>query len=856
MTIWKRLYGCHMATRTRTKTKKLRNKKSRNINCPAQLLVSIRTFVASSRTKPTLTLFDKRFPCLFQFRNHHNHLVDIPEELTTKPMGDDLQEAICRLLNKGHSCASAFQTLYVLKAEEYGPNYQTKITDRHNFARRNDISSIYKTHGFKEKYHRYLDLSYTIKNLEEMMHSYEETNGTLFKISSKDDSISICLSTPLMQRNVQQMSEVLYIEPSNDEFKEFRIYFILTETSVGALPISCILTNKHDMPAFSEGMKLFFEIIQIQPVAVLSNATIIAELVSQKYFPNSKKLLTFYHTVSAAWKVLYETRHELPRIKKESYYHLFREIVFASSEKGLMIARQVLAVECTHPKFLSFIDKMYENIPLWCMYYRQFMSLNGVSPFDYNKTEISFMIFRLISKIALERTKLFNINQITDFICSAFEKFYKNRILEMVFGKTSPVLEEKYGRIGEIDPPQMEDIGHHLYLFTKSIPELSDEYYQVDMLTDLCTCGIGSIGKHCDHVAETLSKCKVFSPELTLNEKATFYGIATGKLINQNEFSGAHNLTLLEERAFCSSPATIVGSTELDLHQNEISGNWSYRIIEEVENTKKQWMLYSNKISQLIEKDPAKFVPAVNTHLNNIEKYSTSLPMLLEGLYAGFPTQNVSAARTDQPPPLTIINGKNNTAAGKVKKVYQKSARVDNKTPPSVKKNSEKIKIHQQLFRQAGVRPKNNNSEREGAIVKHQVPVESNLELIWENINEPPTSGFSMEQIHHNRSLQYNLPVLEGNVDFLEEQLQDGEEEIDESMILEQFSNLDFELNPEPIRNPIRNESSSVFDLENTVYIDESALRHLARNELTIIDENQEILILPLETDYSLNCCF
>lgn len=63
-------------------------------------------------------------------------------------------------------------------------------------------------------------------------------------------------------------------------------------------------------------------------------------------------------------------RHELPRIKKESFYQLFREIVFASSEDGLMIARQVLAVECTHSKFLNFIDKMYRNIPLWCLYYR------------------------------------------------------------------------------------------------------------------------------------------------------------------------------------------------------------------------------------------------------------------------------------------------------------------------------------------------------------------------------------------------------------------------------------------------------------------------------------------------------
>lgn len=170
-------------------------------------------------------------------------------------------------------------------------------------------------------------------------------------------------------------------------------------------------------------------------------------------------------------------------------------------------------------------------------------------------------------------------------------------------------------------------------------------------------------------------------------------------------------------------------------------------------------MLYSNKIAKLIEKVPAKFVPAVNTHLNNIEKYSSSLSMLLKGLYEGFP----QVARTNEPPPLTIINGKKNTAGGKVKKVYRKSASLNNNSPPIVKKNNEKIKIHQLLLSQADVPTKNNNSQRDDAILKH--PEESSLKQIWDLTS-------SVAEIHHNRNFQCHLPVLEGNFDFLETQLQ------------------------------------------------------------------------------------
>lgn len=70
-------------------------------------MVSIKAYAASSKAKPKVSMFDTEFPCLFEFRRHHNHLVDVADVLTTRPMGDDLKNAICKLLSKVNKILSS-----------------------------------------------------------------------------------------------------------------------------------------------------------------------------------------------------------------------------------------------------------------------------------------------------------------------------------------------------------------------------------------------------------------------------------------------------------------------------------------------------------------------------------------------------------------------------------------------------------------------------------------------------------------------------------------------------------------------------------------------------------------------------
>ncbi|CAH1106594.1 unnamed protein product [Psylliodes chrysocephalus] len=78
--LFKRVYHCHFKTSTRKVTKGVRNKRSKNINCPAQLFITIQRFIKSNK----VSTVDQEYPCFVEFRNKHNHRLDVAEALLRK----------------------------------------------------------------------------------------------------------------------------------------------------------------------------------------------------------------------------------------------------------------------------------------------------------------------------------------------------------------------------------------------------------------------------------------------------------------------------------------------------------------------------------------------------------------------------------------------------------------------------------------------------------------------------------------------------------------------------------------------------------------------------------------------------
>ncbi|XP_060517963.1 uncharacterized protein LOC132696883 [Cylas formicarius] len=633
-TSFKRIYSCHLSTRRRKTTQKLKQKKSRNLDCPAQLFVTVKKFFEHSKSKKPA---QDKYPCVMEFRNEHNHEIDDENALRQRPVGGDVKQDIIALLKKGHSVASAYHTYYTIKVEEFGDEHASKMRDRHFFPTKNDVGTIWKMNDMKNKFDEcFASFANTLTNLESILRGYDSAN---YKIVTAGDQYAVVLQTPLMIRALKQMSEVLFVDASGCcDVKDHKIYFFLTLASVGCLPIACVICSSSKLDVFNEGVKSLLNFLHLRPTIVLTDEDILEQNVLQRYFPYSKMLLSSYHVLRSCWRFLHWTKHEIPKSQKQHYYQLFRDLVYADNEASLSHAKQALSVGCQdQPKFIQYVEKMVANIDTWCLLYRQYFMLQDSHSLNYNEAEAMFRTFRLIKDVVLERTKLFNVTQLADFMCSSFEAYYSNRLLEIVTNKRSRIIDERYMSNQSTDL-DCEDIGNHQYVFksTKTVPE---QYYKVDMVTNICTCPIGSTGKHCEHQSVVISKFNILSPMLTLEQKCAYYYVAVGVVKNKNLFLPVPETDNADDYTICS-PDYDNFSEELDIKRD-------------LESTKNKWISYCNQIIQHMQKDPEKFVPAVNTHLNNVKRYATSVPLLLKGLYAGFPYKGDTI---DLPPLVGIRN--------------------------------------------------------------------------------------------------------------------------------------------------------------------------------------------------------
>lgn len=85
-----------------------------------------------------------------------------------------------------------------------------------------------------------------------------------------------------------------------------------------------------------------------------------------------------------------------------------------------------------YPQYKKYVDSKIEQTDAWCLYYRQSLIIRGADTNNYVE-----VMFRLIKDISLERTKAYNLTQLTDFVVSSFDSYYKQRLFDWVMDKMS-----------------------------------------------------------------------------------------------------------------------------------------------------------------------------------------------------------------------------------------------------------------------------------------------------------------------------------------------------------------------------------------------------------------------------------
>lgn len=192
--LFKRIYKCHRKTKTNVAEAK---KKTRNLNCPAELINTIKKFIPGSKSTISDPLLPD-WPCVIQFKNSHNHRLLCVDNLSDRPLGLEAKKNILQLFEKGHSVSSAYHTFCINMMEELGNEYENQLLDRHNIPTKTDVQTLWRKH-FKDNYGPRTGEGMLIQ-LENCLKVALKANNTLYKINCHEGDYCVAICTPIMQR--------------------------------------------------------------------------------------------------------------------------------------------------------------------------------------------------------------------------------------------------------------------------------------------------------------------------------------------------------------------------------------------------------------------------------------------------------------------------------------------------------------------------------------------------------------------------------------------------------------------------------------------------------------------------------
>lgn len=652
--LFKRYYYCCFSTRETkiSETNRKRAHASRNINCPAKIIVTVHRIPPQYSRANHPNIIAENWPCLIVFKNNHNHTVDSAAALSKRPIANETIQEILQYFERGHSVSSAYHSFYFSKMETLGNDYDEMMSDRHYFPTKNDFSNIWK---------KYFKASFGARSGKDMLAALEKnlsSTDTLYKIEQISEHYVVSLCTPMMQRAASllvQTSEILFVDGTgNCDIENHKLFFFVTQSSVGGIPVGCVITTSEKREVFDVAVKNLIEIMptKICPSVILTDDDLKERNVLQTYWPNATLLLCTFHVLKSAWKWICASGNNIERDNRQDLYRLFRQILMSNQSEDQVESNIALFFEKTskYPKYQNYVQKMLERKEVWCLFYRKNFLTRGS-----NTNNMVEVVFRLFKDIPLERTKAYNLVQLVDFITTNFNAYYKQRLLDVV---TNKVDIRKYTvNDKDVKPDNIKELNDFQYSVLSS--SSSTEYY-VDMQSFTCSCPEGYTGKICKHQSGVIKKYNITSAcnILCQDQKIILYKIATGTnppnqllkpllLVKEPESSTTcltKNTNYLLEKPITTSSLDTDCDNDFEVCSND-------NPIEEVDTSAliNEWKLFATKFTSDIEKnlrdDPENFQEGVKVFMNSYNTNVKSSSSLLSGLHTAFKFRGTSTKR-------------------------------------------------------------------------------------------------------------------------------------------------------------------------------------------------------------------
>lgn len=352
------------------------------------------------------------------------------------------------------------------------------------------------------------------KNLESSLELYVANTGgkAKFQLCDNGENYYIVLCTRIMLRvheKIVQSSELVMVDASGGVDKQrHRIYFFVTPSAAGGLPLGVIITDSEKEVIFSQPLKCFQKLLgdsafysMKYPVVFLTDNDLKEIKALEENFPQSIKLLCHFHVLKAFWNWLSSPSHNIKKDQRQEAYFIFKKLLYSNSEdsaKENLTHMISFASKNSYHNLLSHVQGLWENKETWVACYRSHLPTRG-----NNTTNYVEIVFRILKDCILDRVMAFNLTQLVDFILTKYEMYLKQRLLEFCNGRhCNSVLKRMLPTVCDSKVLSISvDSVNNLYSVANSATKCS---YIVDLVRGVCSCPVGSNGNLCKHASAVI----------------------------------------------------------------------------------------------------------------------------------------------------------------------------------------------------------------------------------------------------------------------------------------------------------------------------------------------------------------
>lgn len=501
---------------------------SKNTNCPANMIVTIRNVPKRCRAQFYDILKTKN--TMVTINHTHNHSLNSADILKYKDVKPDVKKKFVELFERGFGPSSARSIHLFDLQQEYRELFASIAADRSISPDLQWCHRAFAPVGSKQRK----------GNMEAMRHRIEEYNiGSEDKhafMTESDGHVVVALCTPLMKRvhEINHYSgEIAFLDwfTTTKSRINWYIYVIFTYSPVCGLPLGIIMSSDNSEQAIKLGLMALESVFPAvsfygkgkdagPTVLITSNCSVQRKAFSQ-HFTQSMLLTSTFYILQDVWKFLLNPQNGIPVQDHHLLFDLVEQFMHASTMSDYNAVLQAIMsndVAQKHDKFLDYVRQLHTMHDNLALSFR-------IEFYAERPTNICDVCLDVMGNNPLGILAVLEPIELLEFFVTRLDSYYQYRLVDHINGRIPLIYMIQWKNNDQLQVSEASS--PHMYLVFNPV---SSKTCTVNAMINHCQCPRGSTGGYCTHLQAVKTMLQNKTENLSSEWKESLLQIVGGEV--------------------------------------------------------------------------------------------------------------------------------------------------------------------------------------------------------------------------------------------------------------------------------------------------------------------------------------